>query len=380
MPGRWLARAAAWVVDASDVERAVEPALADLHFEWSALRAEGRGGRAAWLAAAALARVAFVVLPALIVRRRGRRLLGASWAPLVPALLAAALGTWAFRDAAPSPAYVTLQLAFVGAGLVLALAAGTTSVAGWLRYGTGWGLVVLGSLALALAGEGEGGAHRWAAVGPLRVQTSLLIWPLFVAALAALGARGRYRAALGLLGGAQILLAAQRDPATALPWALAAYATLRGAGAPAGPRRAAIGLGAIGAALSFAGGVSLSPLPHVEGVWGLLARQSPAGLLGAFACAGAVVAAPFVAARRPAGRFARGAAWGLGALSAGLFLRPLVAAEPVPLLGYGGSGAVGMLLGLGLVAGLAGEAGAGRPAAPSADYLKKTPAGPSWGV
>ncbi|HEU4408014.1 MAG TPA: hypothetical protein VFS43_22320 [Polyangiaceae bacterium] len=354
-PGRWLARLAPWLVDARDVERAVEPALADLHFEWAALEAEGRGREAQRLARAALFRIALVVLPALVVRRRAERLLEARWAPLVPALAAAALGTWAFRDAAPSPAYVTLQLAYVGAGLVLALVAGTTSAGGWRRFGPAWGLSALGALALALSGEGAGGARRWALLGPLRVQTSLLFWPLFVVGLAALGERGRYGRALGLLAAALLLLAAQRDPATALPWALAAWATLRAAGAPGRVGLGAIGVGAIGVGLSFASAVALAPLPHVEGVWGLLARQNPPGALAALACSAAIVAAPFAAARRSPDRFARGVACGLGALSAGLFLRPLVAAEPVPLLGYGGSGAIGVLLGLGLVAGLGGE-------------------------
>ncbi|HEU4536666.1 MAG TPA: hypothetical protein VFS00_21220 [Polyangiaceae bacterium] len=350
------------MLDPSDVERAVEPALADLHFEWAARRAEGRGGAGAWLAAAALARVALCVLPALVARRRARRLLEARWAPLAPALVAVALGTWAFRDAAPSPARVTLQLTFVGVGLALAIAAGTTSSAGWQRSGPAWGLGALGALAVALGGEASGGARRWADVGPLHVQTSLLVWPLFVVALAALGARGRYRSALGLLAAALGLLAAQRDPATALPWAIAAYATLRAGGAPAGARRWAGAVGAAGVGLSLVGDVALPSLPYVEGVWGLLASRGAPGVVAALACAAAVVAAPFATLRRCSGSFARGAAAGLGALSAALFLRPLVAAEPVPLLGYGGSGAIGVLFGLGLIAGLAGEARAARAA------------------
>lgn len=361
-PGRWLTRLAPWLLDASDVERAIEPALADLHFEWAARRAEGRARSAGWLAAVALARVVLFVLPALVARRRARRLLEARWAPLAPALVAVALGTWAFRDAAPSPGYVTLQLTFVGVGLALAIAAGTTSAAGWRRFGPAWGLGVVASLALALTGEASGGARRWVELGPLHVQTSLLSWPFFVVALAALAGRGRERAALALIAAALVLLAMQRDPATALPWAIAAYATLRGVGAPIGARRWAIGLGALGVGLSFAGGVELPPLPHVEGVWGLLARHGAPSVLGALACAAAVVAAPFVALHRCPSGFARGVALGLGTLSAALFLRPLVAAEPVPLLGFGGSGAIGILLGLGLLAGLGGEARAARPA------------------
>jgi hypothetical protein len=354
--GRWLARVASWLVDPSDFERAVEPALADMHFEQAALRSEGRARAAAWLVPMALARVAFVVLPALVVRRRALRSLEARWALLVPALVAAALGTWAFREAAPSPAFVTLQLVFVGVGLALALAAGTTSKDGWLRFGPLWGLGALGALALALVGEGTGGARRWVKIGPLWVQTSLLFWPLFVVALAALVARKQAGRALALFAAGLLLLAAQRDPATALPWAVAACVTLYLTGASPLAMRVGSGIALLGVGLAFTFAVALPPLPHVEGVWGLLARQSAPGVLAALACAAAINVAPFAAVRGSTDRFVRGAAGGVGALLVGLFLRPLVADEPVPLLGYGGSGAIGVLLGLGLIAGLWGGA------------------------
>jgi hypothetical protein len=355
-------RAAAWLVEASDVERAVAPALADVAFEWRAARAAGRRGAATWGAVAALARVAFVLVPALVAARRARRLLEGRWAPLAPALGAAALGTWAFGDVAPSPAFVTRQLTFVAVGLGGAVAAGTTSCEGWRRFGPAWGVASAGALVAALGGEwAPGGAHRWVGVGPLRVQTSLLVWPLFVVGVAALCARRRYGAALLLVGASVGALGAQRDAATAVAWSAAACAAIWAAGAPRRWRFGAFAVGAAGAALGVARGATVGPVVHAEGVWGLLAGRGLAGAATALACVAAIVAAPFAAAGRAPGGLPRGVGVGAGTMLAALFLRPLVTAdEPVPLLGYGGSGAIGVLLGLGLVVGLGGAARASR--------------------
>lgn len=264
-------------------------------------------------------------------RARRLRALGA---PL-PALL---LGLALHRRALAQVAYALL-------GMTLALLVARRDH-GWISR-RAW-LLALGSLAALAAtflAPGIDGVHRWIGPPSLRLHVSGVVGPLLVAVVGVWAAKGPRALALGVLGTA--LLAAQPDAAQATALALGVTAAMH-----RDPWRlvAAVLTGGI-AAWSWSRRDPLPVVPSVEGVVRL--ADEAWGTAGFVAGVCAVAMIPLAALER-ALRDARdprvddAVTLGLAAYLAGVCAAPMYGNFPVPVMGYGASHAVGVLLALGI--------------------------------
>lgn len=162
---RLLAWSRRWL-SSEDVERVIEPAVADLRHELAtapeaARRRVGARGRRAVLGA----------IVGALTSERWTLARSTPWWLLAFPLLAVVVGTLALGGSAAAS-----QAAFMGLG-VLTFALVATTPKRWIGSTWAWaGVAVLG--VTLLAGVSDLGTTRWLALGPLRVQTTLLVLPL----------------------------------------------------------------------------------------------------------------------------------------------------------------------------------------------------------
>jgi cell division protein FtsW (lipid II flippase) len=318
----------------------------------------------------------------------------------------------ALEAAGAAAGFPMKQAAYLGIGAVLMLVAAVMprrwlSASPWV-----WGGLGVAAIASVLAfGVEYEGAARWVRVGGLLVQPGELAKPLFFLAVAGAlaAAPSRLDSARGALGAIAIgalsvaALALQPDPGLAAVYltALAAMAIawtgerlhraalaltcaaaipavywiggIRGvteaAGAPEALRSAIAAGGLVGGALGGSGAqIELASMPdlHTDFILGVVAER--AGLLGAAALAGLMAAsiiAMLTLARKAEDPLAKLLCAGVsGAWIGQTLLHGLSAAGviprtglPLPLLSYGGSSLIALLVSVGLCANLCAERG-----------------------
>lgn len=252
----------------------------------------------------------------------------------------------------------------VGAGCALLLALGAPSrmpiVNGVsLLIGLGgltiiWALdragasVKTGSLALlvaslvipltALVGPSADGVARWLVIGGLTIQPAMIVVPLLVVGLALHPSLPRLAAVIIAAFG----LTLQPDPGGAAMLMLGTVAPLVAQKA----RNTRLGIAAIISfiALAVAAGrnIALPPVPFVEHVIPDALTAGPLAIL-LLVAATILMFAPAWSRRTEAPQIAFAAVW-FGAL-----LAALVGYFPTPVIGFGGSGALGYLLSAGLM-------------------------------
>lgn len=282
-------------------------------------------------------------------------------AGLACALAATGLGAVFMTLAGAPVAYPLLNGAALLLGLIGLAALGLAERRGHLAAGPIVLALGLAVLATSLWGLEATGVRRWANLGGLVVQPSLVAVPLMLA----LFARGRDAAStLGMVAAA-VALALQPDRGVAGPL-VAALAVL----SIARPGRATV-VAVAAAGIAFV--VTLmrpDASPAVPFVDRILHTAVEAGwAAGAAVLLGsALLVLPAVTARRP-----NAAMLSFGALWAGLIAAAALANHPTPVVGYGGSAILGYLLSLmalprGLSdSALVGAAAAeGEPASPDA--------------
>lgn len=234
----------------------------------------------------------------------------------------------------------TRQIGMNGAAYLVGLAAYATIVgprwrnerlSAWLLPGLGLAL-----LATALAGAAVEGASRWATVGPMTLQVSLIVLPamvvLFARAPAASGAVGLVIAALALA------MQPDRAMAGALAVSLAMLSLHRR------DRQIVIALAAAlaGFVAALAQPDTLPASPFVDQIFYTSFDIHPLAGLSVLLGAGLLLA--------PALMRVRGSAADVALVFGAVWLAILIAAAvgnyPTPLVGYGGSAIVGYLLSL----------------------------------
>ena len=208
-------------------------------------------------------------------------------------------------------------------------------------------------LAASLLGPGIQDVHRWVALGPLHLNVAMLLLPAAVVALAVLCTAGAW-AWLACLA-ALVLLVVQPDASQATT--LAAVAVL--AAFAAFPQTVLrVGVAVIATALAGLAWLRpdpLDPVAEVEGILGLAFDLSPwlAAAAGLLLVGVAILPVLWGLRGSPTERLA-GAALGLCLLL--WAVAPFLGAFPVPLMGLGMSPIIGAWLGVGLLAGLRGQA------------------------
>jgi|GEM_PF-2861310 len=358
LPGTWIMRLAQLLLEASDVERFVAPAIADLQHEYNAGR-----DRKPWSAGWAPTLRVLVMLVFLSGRARIRLTARTRWYALLPALMAVVCGISIVRTAGVSTTVPKLQAAWLILGLVLAWLVATSSRRLLERTAVAIGLASVAALALtAWFGESVGSATRWMAIGPIRIQTSTLVLPVIVLAISTLFAKGSVVKALAMGGAAQLALIAQPDGASSLIVTVATVASALGARTVSVSRVLGIATAlCIGSVLALVRDPNLHSVPHVEGVFDF-AGAVPWKIAALVSLALVPLYPTVCAFRMPrADVTARSTAVGIATVLIGSIAMPLFGSYPVPLVGYGGSSVVACMIGLSFV--LALEPGTIAPAA-----------------
>lgn len=343
-PGASLLALSRTLLGDATTSAVIEPAVADMRFDLAEALERGDSG------AARRARLGgtWHVLRALgaqLAVDTGHRLASASWWPLVPALLAVLTGAHGILLAPDGAVFAGRHAVFATAGVVTAVV--LVAVPRGLVRALSWagGLMTLALLVAACGGGGLAGAHRWVAVGPLRVEAAALCAPLFVGVVARLQRRPAWSVAFtGVCLG---LLVTQRHVGAVAVYALAALAVAHRA-----PQRWAVLTVSVAAvAVAIVREPRLPAVTHVEGVPGLLAEHGAAWLAVGV---GALVAVG-LSAWRLASRLAPGRERALGvALTVFLLSDPVVSVATgrgVGLLAFGGSSTLAVFVALGMLIG-----------------------------
>ncbi len=339
----WLALARTLLGEAA-TQAVIEPAVADMQLDWAAAveRGDRRGARRAHLEGT------WHVASALTAQLAGdtrRRLAAASWWPLVPALLAVLTGAHGILLAPDGAALASRHAAFATLGGVAAVA--LVAVPRGLARVLAWpgAVMTIALLGAACAGAGLAGAHRWVAVGPLRVEAAALCAPVFVGVMVAVARRSAW--SLAFTSACMVLLVMQRHVGAVAVYALGALAVVHRA-----PQRWAtllVSLGALGAAIVREPG--LPSVAHVEGVPALLAEHGAAWLVAGVLALLSVG----LSAWRLTSRLAPGRERALGvALTVFLVSDPLLSLitnRGVGLLAFGGSSTLAVFVALGMLIG-----------------------------
>ncbi|HEY8572799.1 hypothetical protein [Phenylobacterium sp.] len=232
----------------------------------------------------------------------------------------------------------------LAAWLVGALAAMALSRFAGVRTLAAVALVAPLGVAAAMLFDGQQGVHRWLGLGPVYINAAMLLLPPLVVAVGALAERWSWWWMPALLTLAVLVLQPDASQASALALAIC----VAGFSTSSARVKVGIALGATAlAALSWTRPDPLAPVPEVEEVIGLAARQSPwlAGL--AVLALAAFAVTPALSAR---GTAARSTGYALSALFLFWSLAPALGAFPVPLVGMGLSPILGAWLGVGLLA------------------------------
>ena len=277
-------------------------------------------------------------------------------------------------------AFAAMSLACVGAGCWVAAAHGVTAGV-WARNLAAWavGLAIAALVSRAAASTGAragfllaapvgliatllspglSGVHRWAQLGPVRLNLAEILLPAAVVAFAVLspGRAWTWLVAAGGLG----LLVAQPDASQATAFGGAVMAVLLLSPLRRGPRWTGAALAAVAMVGAWLRPDPLAPVPEVEGILRLAWALSPFAALLAGAALGASALTPLLAARQGGSTLSASVALIVYFLLAAI--APALGTFPVPLVGMGVSPILGSWLGVGLLAALASS---GRTSSPS---------------
>jgi hypothetical protein len=265
-------------------------------------------------------------------------------APL-PALI---VGIVAMRQLGVSTTAWSINLAATAVGLLIWFAGRRLPPPA--RPATRWLLTAASIVAILLpfASAGMLGVHRWISVAGLRLHASAIAAPLIVWCVAAAASHGIGRAlAIGATAG--IILAFQPDAAQATSLA-AACAVVIVRARTKHPRQVLLSVAVllVVSAASFVRRDPLPPVPHVEGIFDVVASGGPASAAMATAAL-VLLPVPFFVAWY---RHRSPASLALGVYVAMTLLAPAWGTFPVPVMGYGASPILGYFIAL--AAGLGG--------------------------
>lgn len=274
----------------------------------------------------------------LMPRALGSRLLIPRATGSVCAVGAVALGL-SYMGAAGAPShYLAINIAALVIGLAVLALLGRTMQTRWHWSGSAIAAMAGALLATALLGSQVDGAARWASMGGLSIQPSLVLLPLMIVAFA------RDRSALATAGiiAAAGAMALQPDRAMAgmLAASLAVLAIMR----PEKPVFVALAASVASLITTLTRADTLPAAPYVDQILYSSFDVHPAAgtavLLGS-----ALLLVPAVVGwcRDPANRPSYavfGAAWLAGIVAAAL------GNYPTPIVGYGGSAIIGYALSL----------------------------------
>lgn len=257
---------------------------------------------------------------------------------LLCAFAATGLGLAYMASGGAPPGYLMMNAGAFAFGLVALALLGLADDRRHLLAGPINLLLGLTLLTVAIWGASAGGVTRWAALGPLIIQPSLMIVPL----MAVLFARSRDAMSAGGVGVAALALALQPDRgvAGALAAGMVILVTVRrGPSAMAAAAFAALGFGA-----ALAQPDPSPAMPFVDQIlYSSFVIHPLAGL--AVLAGSALLVGPALAGRRP-DPSDRSTRLVFGGLWAALVVAAALGNYPTPLVGYGGSAIVGYLLSL----------------------------------
>ena len=198
----------------------------------------------------------------------------------------------------------------------------------------------IATILLPFASQGILGVHRWISVAGLRLHASAIAAPLIILCVAA---SRRISSAIAIGGIAAMILALQPDAAQSTSLAAACVVILLQARARQ-RHGALLGVALLLAisAASFVRHDPLPPVPHVEGIFKVVASWGPVSAAMA-TIALLLLPAPFFVAWH---RHRRPTALALGLYVALIVLAPAWGTFPVPVMGYGASPILGYFIAL----------------------------------
>jgi hypothetical protein len=199
------------------------------------------------------------------------------------------------------------------------------------------------TILLPFIGPGMMGVHRWVSLGGFSLQSSAIVVPLIITAVAWIA---RQHSAVSIAGAVltTIILALQPDAAQAFSFAIACSVLFALHARRQHYRAIGVLLLLAAAATSFTRNDPLPAVPHVEGIFALVASRG--ALWAVFGIAALLLLPlPFIAT------FAR--AHDRVALALGVYVGMTILASfwgtfPVPVMGYGASPILGYFLALAL--------------------------------
>ena len=258
---------------------------------------------------------------------------------LVCAAFAVGLGIVYLTAAGAPVRYPVINLTAFVAGCAIWFGVGPLAIS---RANGGAALALSAPLlATALFAMEINGASRWVSVGPLSLQTSLIVLPAIIILHA------RSNDAIGTAGVLTAAFALAVQPDRAMAGVLVA-----GTGAIALAQRSRLSALAVGAAVVSFGATLLQPdaVPAAAFVERVLYTAFQVHMLVGFAVvAGCVILlTPTLSAVRPGPH--RPALLAFGASWAALVAAAAIGNYPTPLVGYGGSAVLGYLLSVALLA------------------------------
>lgn len=259
--------------------------------------------------------------------------------PLVASLTAVATGAVILAGTgSPAGTWIRTPLAWL---LGFALAAGVLRAPRSARARPAVLLAAALGLALTFLDSGQDGVHRWIELGPLRMNVAMLVLPVGVVALAAVGVTSREGIAFAATVAALLLVQPDASQATAFLGAVAIL--LVRSPVPTWARLAGLVPVTAAAVLVWARPDPLERVAEVEGIFSLASDLSPAvALVAALALAVASLVPAGLRSSRPTMRSAASALTAYLVLAA---VAPAFGAFPVPLVGLGMSAPIGYLLG-----------------------------------
>ena len=259
----------------------------------------------------------------------------------IPAL---ALGVAAMRHAGVPPGAWRTNIAAGIAGFFLLMIVRRTQTVTSLRTRFAFAAAGIVAILLTFVFPGTDGVHRWLLIGGLRVHASSIAAPLIIVSVAAI-ARVQWVAATAIAIVATAMLAVQPDAAQATSFSAACAVLLTWCCRPHRPH-VLVGVTLLlgTAVISLTRPDPLRPVPHVEGILGLLSNIS-VSWMAVGAAALLLLPLPFFA------RFLRcrdSVSLALGVYVALVTLAPLWGTFPVPIMGFGVSPILGYFLALAL--------------------------------
>jgi cell division protein FtsW (lipid II flippase) len=206
------------------------------------------------------------------------------------------------------------------------------------------GAASIATILLPFASDGMLGVHRWISMGGIRLHASAIVAPLIISCVVAAASQWT-GSALAIAATGATIMALQPDAGqtTSLAASCAvAFVCFRGTQ----PRQAlaCVGLLIAISAASFVRRDPLPPVPHVEGIFNVVASGGP-GSAAMATLALFLLTVPFFAAWL---RHRRIITLALGVYVAMTLLAPAWGTFPVPIMGYGASPILGYFFALAL--------------------------------